>query len=116
MRMAKVIEFPMREVYDWNIIEKTIKTKLEEHSAPLKMQDEICSRMKEVFVKYNITFETSFQLPIPACATQEETKALNVTVSKAFTELGKKINDLMSIVLFDRLLIEIELYKLRNGI
>ncbi len=114
--MAKVIEFPVREVYDWNIIEKTIRTMLEEYSAPLEMQNEICSRMKDVFIKYNIQFETNFQLPVPSCATQEETKALNLSVSKAFSELGKKINDLMNTVLFDRLLIEIELYKLRNRI
>ncbi len=114
--MAKVIEFPVKEVYDWNIVEKTIRTMLDEQSAPLKMQNEICTHMKDVFLKYNIKFETSFQLPIPSCATQEETKALNLTVSKAFGELGKKINHLMNTVLFDRLLIEIELYKLRNGI
>ncbi len=114
--MAKVIEFPIKEVYDWNIIEETIRAMLDEHSAPLEMQNEICSRMKDVFIKYNIKFATNFQLPIPSCATQEETKALNLTVSKAFSELGKKINHLMNTVLFDRLLIEIELYKLRNGI
>ncbi len=114
--MAKIIEFLVKEVYDWNIIEKTIRPKLDEYSAPLEMQNVICNRMKDVFIKYNIKFETNFQLPIPACATQEETKALNLTVSNAFSELGKKINDLMNIVLFDRLLIEIELYKLKTGI
>ncbi len=114
--MAKVIEFPEKEVYDWNIIEKTIRTMLDEHSAPLEMQKEICSRMKDVFIKYNIKFEAMIQLPIPSCATQEETKAINLTVSKAFIELKSKINDLMNTVLFDRLLIEIELCKLRNRI
>lgn len=71
--------------------------------------------MKDVFTKYNIKFETKFQLPIPSCATQLETEALNLTVCKAFVELINKINDLMNAVLLDRLLIEIELYKLRNS-
>ncbi len=114
--MAKIIEFPVKDVCDWNIIEKKIRTMLDEYSAPLEMQSEICSRMKDVFIKYNIKFEINFQLPIPSCATHEETEALNLTVSNAFSELGKKINNLMNTVLFDRLLIEIELYKLKTGI
>lgn len=113
--MAKILEFPEREIYEWNIIEKTIRSILEEHSASLEMQDAICNRMKDVFARYNITFEMIFQLPIPSCATHEEAESLNSTVSNAINVMAKKINHLMNTVLLDRLLIEIELYKLRNG-
>lgn len=75
------------------------------------MQDEVIGRMKEVFQRYDLKFTVPFEMPANLSEQQKDSVAL--AVERSFGEYEKQLHDLTSRVLFERLLIEIELYKLR---
>lgn len=111
---TNIIEFPTRAVREWIMIEKTIRGVLEEAGASPEMTEEVCARMKDVYEKYNHMFTLALKLPLPEYMSFEERSAVDDAIRNAVEGLKMDIHEYTSQVLFDRLRLEIELYKLRS--
>ena len=110
--MGNVIEFPTKAVQGWNSIERTLQEIFREADVPMEMQDEVLAQMKEVFERYNVQFSVALELPrgLP----QDQSVAVFSAVSSAFENYAKQLHEFTSGILFERLQIEMELYRLRH--
>ena len=109
--MADVIEFPIKTVRDWAIIESGMRTSLTQAGASAEMQNEIIDRMQEFYKKYNINFGISYELPAEY---EGQREAIISSINQGLADFAKHLHDMMSRIMFDRLLLEIELYRLRH--
>lgn len=108
---SNVIEFPTRAVRDWVVMERTIQEIMQEGGGSTEMIKEVCGRMKETWEKYNTQFGFALELPqLPPVLA----RAINDSVQKAIKDLVDQIHEYTSKIFYDRLLLEIELYKLRH--
>lgn len=111
--VGDIINFPAQAVREWAEIERSIRDIFTQVSAPVEMQNEVLNRMKDIFQRYNVKFGVPIEFNISLSPAQQE--AINLSLGRAFEGLGKQMQDFTNQILFDRLLIEIELYKLRHG-
>ena len=111
---TNVINFPTRAVREWVMVEITIRDVLEEAGASSKMIKEICARMKDLYEKYNQRYTFALKLPLSDHVPLEQQRAIEDAVRNAVEGLEMDIYEYSSQVLFDRLCLEIELYKLRS--
>ena len=110
--MGDVIEFPTQTIQGWVEIERTLREIFGETAAPIEMQDEVLSQMKEIFQRYNVEF--SVELELPGNISQEQKEAVSSSVNRAFGAYEKQLQNFMNHILLERLQIEIEIYKLRH--
>lgn len=110
--MADLIEFPTRAVRGWIEYEQALREVLTQSNANSDMQDELIARMKGVYDQYNIDFRVTADISINLLEDLREQIAL--AFRNAFGNLEKQIHDFTNHVLFDRLLLEIELYQLKH--
>ena len=112
---SNVINFPTEAVRDWVLVEKSIKNIMQQADASPEMIKEVCGRMKEIWEKYKIEFKFSVELPTLSNFPEALRKEIDESLKKAFETFAEQIHEYTSQVLFDRLLLEIELYKLRTA-
>lgn len=110
--LGELIEFPAKVLQGWDIIEKTLREIFQNEGSSIKMQDSVLAKMKGVFQRYSIQFSVTVELP--ENLTQDQNAAVSSAVGMAFRDYEKQLNDFMNHILLDRLLLEIELYKIRN--
>jgi len=115
IKMTNVIQFPTKTSQDWLMLEKTLRSILNDVNAPLEMQDTICSNMKDVFNKYNIDLSFSLSLTYPADTTNEQHEVVKSEIDKGINELGQKLHNFTNEVILDRIQLEIELYNYKNN-
>jgi len=111
---TNIIEFPTRSVREWIKVERTIRETLEQAGASQEMTEEVCGRMKEVYEKYDRVFTFALGLPLPEHLSLEQRRAIDNSIRNAVEGLTKEIHEYTNQVLFDRLCIEIELYKMQS--
>ena len=111
---TNIIEFPTRAVREWIMVERTIREVLEQVGASAEMTEEVCARMKDVYERYNRMFTLALKLPLPEYLSLDQRRAIDDSIRNAVEGLTKEIHDYSSQVLFDRLCLEIELFKLRS--
>ena len=109
--MGELISFPGRPYRDWALIEKSIREVLQESNASMNMQNTICVRIKEFFVKFNKEFNWEFSLKVKG---EEEAEEIKKEVEKNASIIQQQIQSLFNEILFDRLLLEIEIYNLKS--
>ncbi len=109
--MGDVIEFPSQTLQEWAGIERTLRKTFNEANASTEMQNEILIKMKEVFQRYNVKF--TIPIALPKALHEQQKEAIVSSIEQALDNYQKQLNDLMNHVILDRLLLEIELYKLR---
>ena len=109
---SNVIEFPTRTVRDWIAVQNIIEKNLQQGGASPEMIQEVCARMKESWERLDI--QLRFVLELPSLP-EELRNIINNSVQKALEGLAKQIHEYSTQVLFDRLLLEIQLFKLRYG-
>jgi len=112
---SNITNFPTQAVRDWVLVERSIKDIMQQADASQEMIKEVCRRMKEVWEKYKIEFKFSLELPSLPNFPAGLRKEIVESVQKAFKPFSEQIHEYTSQVLFDRLLLEIELYKLRTA-
>ena len=113
--MAKILHFPTELVRDWTEWETTIREILDEAKASPGMTDEVCRAMKEVHREYScFRLSGSVPLPFPATMPPSETEPIVSAVREVINKLSSLLTDFSSQVMFDRLMLEIQLYQLRH--
>lgn len=110
---SNVIKFPTKAVRDWALVEKAIKDTMQLAGASPEMMTEVCGKMKEVWEKYNLKF--TFNMLLPGNFPEELRTVIEDSLRNAVEELAKQIHEYSNQVLFDRLLLEVQLYKVRHG-
>ncbi len=111
---TEVKEFHTSSAGEWIMFEKTIREALEKAGASQEMVQEVSARMKEVFKRYDRKFNFALALPLPENLSSKQREEIDDSIRKAVEGLTNEINEYTSEVLFDRLCLEIELYKLRS--
>ncbi len=111
VKMADIIEFPSQTVQGWAGIERTLRNLFDKANAPIEMQEEILIKMKDVFKRYNVKFSVPIELP--AILPDELREAVVLSIDRALADYVKQLHDFTSNIIYERLLFEIELYKLR---
>lgn len=111
---TEVKEFPTGSAGEWIIFEKTIREALEKAGASKEMTQQVSGRMKEVYEKYDRKFTLALSPPLPDNLSSKQRREIDNSIRNAIEELTNEIHEYTSEVLFDRLCIEIELYKLRS--
>jgi predicted transcriptional regulator len=98
---TKIIPFPTRDVRELAEIEKVLRTQLSSRTSDNDLIEHVVSRMKDYIKNYlnkNFTFE------LPVNMSQEQINELQRT-------LAEQINDMTNQIMFERLLLEIEIYQ-----
>jgi len=114
--MADIIKFPTKEIRDWRLLEKSFISILTEANASDEMKAYVINRMKKVVsTKFDREFKLSFDLQNLSNISSETQEAINKMINDGIENLSKQIHAYTNEMLFDRLLLEIELYKLKNG-
>ena len=98
----------------WMMFEKTIREALEKAGASEEMTQQVSGRMKEVYERYDRKFTLALSRPLPENLSLKQRKEIDDSIRNAVQVLTDEIHEYTSEVLFDRLCIEIELYKLRS--
>jgi len=111
---ANVIEFSTGSAPEWMMFEKTIREALEKADASREMTQEVSARMKEVYERYDRKFTLALSSPLPENLSSKQRMEIDNSIRNAVEGLTKEIHEYTSQVLFDRMCIEIELYKLRS--
>lgn len=109
--MGDIITFPTRAVRGWTEIERTLRAIFTQASASIEMQNEVFSRMEEVFQRFSVEFGVSLELP--ANFSPEQQEAVVTSLRRALEDHEIKLQDFVNQILLERLQLEIELYKLR---
>lgn len=109
---AEIIEFPTRAVRDWIAVENIIQKNLQQAGASPEMIQDVCAQMKESWEKLDI--QLTFALELPPMP-EGFRNIINNSVKNALEGFKKQIHEYSTQVIFDRLLLEIQLYKLRHG-
>ena len=111
---TNVIELPTGSAREWIMFEKTIREALEKAGASQEMTQEVSARMKEVYERYDRKFTLALSPPLPENLSLKQRREIDNSIRNAVEGLTNEIHEYTSQVLFDRLCIEIELYKLRS--
>ena len=106
--MDKIIKFPVKEVRDKQLIEKTIKDLLEKSPAGPEAKKELKKRFLEIWDKYqrDLTIDSP-PMPIPASISREEKDALLNFVDIYTKSITKAFHDHLNVLLGERFLAEI---------
>lgn len=112
--MADVIEFPSKTVRDWAGFESAIREHFARVDTPAEIHDEVISKMHEFFNRYNKGFSVSLEFPPGITFTREQMEAIDSSYYRAGGEYQKQMQDMMSQVFLDLLLLEEELCILRH--
>lgn len=108
---SNVIEFPIRAVREWIILERSFRVILERSGASPEMMEEVCARMKEAQEKFNGEFKFALELPpLP----EELKRIIDGAIQKATKELADQVHEYTNQLRLDRLKLEVELYNLRH--
>jgi hypothetical protein len=109
--VSNVIQFPIRAVREWIILERSFRGILERSGASPEMMEEVCARMKEAQEKFDCEFKLALELPpLP-----EGLKTIiDGAMQKATKELADQVHEYTNQLRLDRLQMEIQLYKLRH--
>jgi len=110
---TNAVEFPTGSEREWIMFEKTIQEALEKVGASEAMTQEVSARMKEVYERYDRKFTFALSLPLPENLSLKQRREIDHSIRTAVGRLTDEIHEYTSEVLFDRLCMEIELYKLR---
>lgn len=63
--MDKIIKFPIKEIRNWNLTEKTIRDILQDINPPPELVDSIIEKVKPIAMQfYKKSFEFSYSIPI----------------------------------------------------
>ncbi|HUL30815.1 MAG TPA: hypothetical protein VLZ03_10220 [Thermodesulfobacteriota bacterium] len=110
---STIIKFPTATARSWIEFEKLFRDLLESQGMAPAMIDGVCGRMRDSWK--NLYAQISFAFEIPPGLPDWAEEALNNSVQKATKSLTDQIHEYLNRVLLDRLLLEIELYRLRHG-
>lgn len=112
--MSRVIEFPVRRVQTWALVERGMREVLAEAGSPPDMIETVCARMRPVFDQLQFSYEAKLKLPMPALATEADIRAAHDAVAAAFGDLERQIHEFSYRTILERLKTETELYVARN--
>ncbi len=114
--MAEIIRFPEKHVRQWSAMEICIRAQLQKIGSPKDMEDEICRNLAVFYEKILLTrFKLDVSIPVPASVEKDEVEILSGAVRGAFSELEEQIHEFSARILLERMILEIELYRLRHG-
>lgn len=110
--MGEIIEFPSRVTQEWAEIDQVLRKIFTNIAAPVDMQDEVLSHMKEFFHRFNVNFSLSFELP--ANLSKKQRQDISSSFNHTNTSFEKQLHEYTSSILLERVQVEIELYTLRH--
>lgn len=111
--MAEILPFPTKSVRDWRIIQEALNRTLIQAGADDSARTAIIDRMKSFCSKIAREFDFSFDLPLPPL-TKEQRDALQDSLKQGVERAATQIHEMTSEILLDRVLLEIQLYHLKN--
>ena len=113
--MSNVIEFPTWRVREWEPLRATMESVLAEAGAPMEMRDEVVSRMHQFWLEFNRRWDVTVSVPLPAEMSASLRQGVTDAISEGFEDFASKVSGLMSEIILERLELEVELYRWRQG-
>lgn len=114
--MANIVPFPGKTKKNVNPVADMIIKYLAAISNDCAMIAEVSAQMNTFVETYaDIWFEPTFDLELPAAMTKKETAALLLSIEKGVDRAAEQVNEIISKIVIERLLLEVQIYEDRQS-
>lgn len=110
--MARIVPFPVAATGNNDAVKAALHNMLRDLINDGEMTRQIAGRMEAFIENYtDVWFKPIFNLPLPAGLSAAETAVLLASIEKGVDQAAELVNQAISKIIVERLLLEIELYR-----